>query len=221
MCWRCSGTCEDDIVDSEEFVSDLPDPLQAGREAYAARAWQQARTQLLRADSEAPLRAEDLDRLAVAACLAGMTVEAVDSWTRAHRSSAEQGDIPFSVRCAFWVAFSHLMAGDLAVAGGWIKRAQRMLDDAGAECVEQGYVRFLLGLRAIFSGDASSCHAEATQVVKTGLRFGDADLVTFGRLLQGRGLIYLGEPAEGAALLDEGMVAVAAGELSPIVAGNS
>ena len=45
--------------------------------------------------------------------------------------------------------------------------------------------------------------------------------MTMARVGQGRALIRLGESAAGIALLDEAMVAVTAGELSAIVAGDT
>jgi hypothetical protein len=60
----------------------------------------------------------------------------------------------------------------------------------------------------------------AEQIVEVARRFGDPDLLAQGLVCQGRLLMYSGRVPEGLALLDEAMVGVAAGELSPIFAGN-
>ena len=40
-------------------------------------------------------------------------------------------DRPSAVRCAFWLVFRLLNAGDLPTASGWIARIERLLSDAG------------------------------------------------------------------------------------------
>jgi hypothetical protein len=50
-------------------------------------------------------------------------------------------------------------------------------------------------------------------------RFGDPDLLTLAMMEQASALLRLGRRDEGLRLVDETMVAVSAGELSPIVAG--
>ena len=59
----------------------------------------------------------------------------------------------------------------------------------------------------------------AREAVELGERCGDADLVAGARHQQGRAAIQLGKIAEGIKLLDETMLAVVAGELSPIMTG--
>ncbi|HET7517229.1 MAG TPA: response regulator transcription factor, partial [Actinomycetes bacterium] len=67
-------------------------------------------------------------------------------------------------------------------------------------------------------------YAEAREMlaaaVGIGARAGDADLVAFALQLQGRALVWEGRVGEGLGLLDEAMVAVVTGELSPTVAGT-
>jgi DNA-binding NarL/FixJ family response regulator len=108
----------------------------------------------------------------------------------------------------------------VARGGGWVDRAQRLLDDSGLDCVERGYLRYPVGLRAIFEGDGAGAHAAFTEAAKIGDRFGDVELVTLARVGVGRCLIYMGEIAEGVGLLDEAMVAVTAREVSPIAVGD-
>lgn len=191
-----------------------------GRDAFERQAWGDAFRQLIAADAEHGLGFEDCERLAVAAYLVGRSDDSIEAWTRAHLECVRVGDVARAARCAFWLAFCLLNQGDLARGGGWVDRAQRLLDDADLDCVEQGYLRYPVALRAIFEGDGATAHAAFTETVTIGARFGDTELVTLARVGVGRCLIYMGDVADGVGLLDEAMVAVTAREVSPIVVGD-
>lgn len=197
------------------------DALDRGRASHGRQAWADVCAQLLAADRVTPLELEDLERLAVAAYLVGRETESDDTWTRAYRECVRRGRRARAVRCAFWLAFRLLNTGDLPRASGWVARARRLLDDGQHDCVERGYLLYLAALRAVFEGDAAGAHTTFGQAAEFGDRFDDPDLLTLARHGQGRALIYLGEVSEGLALLDEAMVAVAAGEVSPIVVGDT
>ena len=51
--------------------------------------------------------------------------------------------------CAFWLASSLLSRGQMARGGGWVGRAQRLVQDHGLDCVEQGFLLIPLALRAL------------------------------------------------------------------------
>ena len=63
--------------------------VELGREHYAARAWSDAHASLSAADRQAPLAAEDLELLAVAAYMIGHQEEYTDALGRAHRAHLE------------------------------------------------------------------------------------------------------------------------------------
>lgn len=195
------------------------EPLDQGRESFGRQAWADACAQLSEADRRVPLEAEDLERLAIAAFLVGREAQSAEVWARAHHEMLLLGDVERSARCALWLAFSLVMRGELARGGGWVARARRLLDGR-RDCVERGYLLWLTGFQSIVADDIASACATFGQATKVGDRFGDPDLTTLAQAGQGRGLLRLGETAAGVALLDEAMVAVEAGEVSPIVAGD-
>ena len=178
------------------------------------------RTQhLAAADREAALEPEDLERLAIAAHLVGRDAECADVWTRAHHAFLGRGAIPEAVRCAFWLGFTSLLEGETARSGGWLARGQRLLDGGRHDCVERGYLLVLQALRSMLAGDNSTLHATFDQAARIGERFGDAQLMAFGRVGIGEALIRSGQTAAGVALFDEVMVAVTTGEVSAIGVG--
>jgi hypothetical protein len=77
----------------------------------------------------------------------------------------------------------------------------------------------VVGLHAIAAGDAAGSYAANRQAAKIAERFGDPDLIAIGLLCRAKALIDLGELDDAVAMLDEAMVAVTAGEVSPVVTG--
>ena len=74
-------------------------------------------------------------------------------------------------------------------------------------------------LRYAAAGDFEAAYATAAAAAEIGRRLGDPDLHALAVHEQGHALLKQGQVEPGLGLLDEAMVAVCAGELSPIVTG--
>lgn len=195
--------------------------LERARASFAADMWADACDRFSAVDRKAPLGLEDFERLAVARYLVGMDEDSTEAWGRAYHLARDLGDPYRAARCAFWAAFVQLNRGDLPGGSGWVARCQRLLEDVIDDVVERGYLRYLVGLRAIFDGDEEVARSGFEAAARRAARFADADLETMARLGQGRVLIRLGHLHQGISCIDEAMVAVTAGEVSPIVVGDS
>jgi DNA-binding CsgD family transcriptional regulator/tetratricopeptide (TPR) repeat protein len=193
--------------------------LDRGRAYFARRAWSAAHRQLTAAQERVPLDVEDLERLAVAAYLIGRDDESTEIWARAHGESVRQGTSLRAARSAFWMAFTLLMRGETARGGGWLARAQKLVEEAGGDCAERGYLLVPAGLERLEARDAAGALAAFVEATEIGERFDDPDLLTLGTLGRGQALLAMGESVPAVALLDEAIVAVTAAEVSPIVAG--
>jgi DNA-binding CsgD family transcriptional regulator len=138
---------------------------------------------------------------------------------RAHHAHLKTGNGRRAVRCAFWVGISLATRGEMGQASGWFGRGQRLLGREQRDCVERGYLLIPVLLQHVAAGDPEAARATAAEAAEIGERFGDADLLALAVHEQGHALVRQGSIEEGLRLLDETMVAVTAGELSPIVTG--
>jgi DNA-binding NarL/FixJ family response regulator len=199
-------------------VEIVPD-LERGRRAYAAAAWGEAFQVLTAADRSEPLPAPDLELLGRAAYMLGLDEDYLNAFERAYRAHVDAGLVLAAVRCAFWIGHSWFFRGHASPALGWFARAERLLGRERADNPGRGYVLIGVMLGHLSRGDAEAALGAATEIAEIGERFGDADLLAMGMMERGHALVRLGRAEEGARLIDETMVAVTTGELSPIVAG--
>ena len=197
----------------------IGDALERGRASYTKHAWVDAHESLSRADDVSSLVADDLERLATSAYMLGRDDEYVRCLERAHYSYLDAGEIPRAAGCTWWIGLNLLIRGEAAPASGWFARGKRLLERNGLDCVEAGYLRLAVMLQHFADGDFEAAYARAAEAVEIGERFGDRDLVALGVMDQGHALLELGRTKEGLRLVDESMIAVTTGELSPIVAG--
>ncbi|MBZ5689799.1 MAG: LuxR C-terminal-related transcriptional regulator [Acidobacteriia bacterium] len=193
--------------------------LDRGRESFRTQSWSAAVAGLSAADQHAPLDAIDLVELAQASLLIGKEREGQETLARAHQAFLGLGEAKSAARCAFWLGFLALLNGELAQSSGWLSRAERLLENH-PECVERGYLFLPVGYRLVHDGDGVKAHDAFVQAGEIGEQFEDSDLVALALQGQGRSLIRQGEISRGVSLLDEAMVAVTSGEVSPLTAGG-
>ncbi len=194
--------------------------LESGREAVARQAWGDAYRDLSAADAAEPLDIDDLERLALSAHMVGRTDEAGRTWERAYHAAIDGGQPARAVRHAFHIIMGLGQRGEFAQAGGWHARATGVLDADGLDVVERGYLLIPEALLSLQNGDATTAFELFERVAELARRFGDTDLATYGRLGRGQSLVTMGEVVRGVAFLDEAMLAVTAGEVTPIVVGT-
>jgi ATP/maltotriose-dependent transcriptional regulator MalT len=197
----------------------IVEELLQAREAYERRDWIAAYDGLSDLESD-DLSGADFAELATAAFLLGRTNDCVLAMQRAFQAHRDAGEDLAAARCAFWLAKLLLTHGEPAVGGGWVSRAQHLVDARTDDPVERGYVKLLQMFQSLFSGDFGSVGELAAEVQRYGEQHDDPDLLAMGLSARGRMMMYTGQVSEGLSLLDEAMVGVAAGEVSPVFAGE-
>jgi ATP/maltotriose-dependent transcriptional regulator MalT len=193
--------------------------LERGRGNYRRHEWADAFGALSRADGAASLEADDLERLGWSAGLCGHDEVMLDTFERLYHLHDDAGAHARAARCGFWLGLRLVAMAEPARGAGWLSRAQRSVERVDGDCVERGYLMLPMVARELAAGDIDAAADTAAQAAAIGERFGEADLVAFAQQFQGRALLRRGDTERGMALLDESMISVTSGELSPIVAG--
>jgi DNA-binding CsgD family transcriptional regulator len=193
--------------------------LLRGRACFERDEWNDAFESLALEDESQPLGLDDLHRLAWSAGLTARDEHMLATYERLYHGNLESGQNLAAARAAFWIGFRLLARGEPARASGWLTRAQHLVEQHAHDCVEQGYLLLPAAQRHINSRELEQALQCAERAQAIGERFAERDLIAFARNLQGRALLALGRVERGLAMLDESMVAVTSGELSPVVTG--
>lgn len=192
--------------------------LRRAREAYERREWVSA-YRTLSDLNERDLTAGDFAALATTAYLLGHRNDCIQALQRAYQAHIDQEEILAAVRSALWLGNVLFEGGESAIGSGWVARAQRLLGEVEGDVVERGYLLDLQGYSHVMNGELAEADVLAPQVTDYGRRFHDPDLLAAGLSFEGLLAIHSGQVAGGLRMLDEAMVGVLAGEVSPLYSG--
>lgn len=196
-----------------------PSALDRGRAAYQSHRWSEAIAEFGEAERENTIAPYDLEQLATALFLVGRSADGVDTLTRAHEAFLGVDDSAGAIRCAAWLGMQLMSLGDRARSAGWFARAQRLVEADAASGPGEGFLLIPEALGALYAGDGVRATEVFERAAEFAARFGDPDLIALSHLGQGQAKIMVGDPEAGLIMLDEIMVAVTAGETSPIPSG--
>jgi len=192
----------------------------AGRSAFARHAWREAFETLSNAQAQQALAVEDDERLAESAWWIGRVDDCIAARERAYVAYMDQRKPRPAAAVAVRLAEDFFRRQAKSLGNGWLKRAERLLQDV-PECHEHGA---LLRLHAMLAfdgeGDVDKALGLARRTADLATRFRDRDLQALAMHDVGRMLVSKGELAEGMALIDEAMAAAVGGELGPEVTGR-
>lgn len=190
-------------------------PLEEARVAFRRRAWQRAYELFTAADAAQGLSPDDLADLGEAAFASGHYTEAIQALERAYTGFTERNDAPHAAQVALALVIPHGARGAMAVAGGWLSTASRLLADQ-PDCTAHGQMAALeADLETLLRGTFDRAVELAQRASEIGLRFGDRDLQMRALMIRGRECVNRGAVEEAIPLLDEAMAAAVSGELRP------
>ncbi len=194
------------------------DSLDAARAAAGRQAWRAAYSDYGDVESE-QLTAADLESYGEAAWWSGMLDEAIALRERAHSAYSAAGDTLGAARTALTLAWDYEGRGAFAVAGGWLAKAERLLDGV-PEAPEHARLTLIQAITALFAeGDLERAEALFDETYELARRIGDRDVQALALGGKGRVAIKAGEVERGLALLDEASASALSGDLRAHAAG--
>jgi DNA-binding CsgD family transcriptional regulator len=184
------------------------EPLAAGHAALEAGRWEEARAAFAAAlaEQETP---QALDGMGVALWWLGETRASVAHTERAYAQFRRAGDAVSAAVAAINLCVTWMSNFDNhAAAGGWLARAERVLEDADPNPL-RGWLWLLRGYLEPDPGRAQELLRRALELARAS---GDVDLELCALGDLGVSLVTAGREAEGLALIDEAMAGTLGGE---------
>jgi DNA-binding NarL/FixJ family response regulator len=162
---------------------------------------------------------EALEGLAEALYLERQYAAAATHYERAYAAYRREGRSMAAGRAARAVAWiTGNVLGDWAVQSGWFARARTILEEAGTDRPERGWV---LLIRAYAEPDTQVREALLGEAIAVGRRFGDPDVEFEALSYLGGVYLMTGRVEEGLVLFDEALAAICAGELREVATEDS
>ena len=215
---RRGALADAEFEEARRRAAGAADPRQAGREAFARRDWDAAFELLSEADSREPLDAADLEHAGEAGYWTNRHEQSYAFRQRAYQAYVQAGDRPRAAYMALMLTIHYANRMQLAVAGGWFGKAERLLERE-PESFAHGHLAVVKSLFAEVAGDWPAVLETARQAYEIGCRCADADLQALGLAFQGLSLMHQGDVADGTRLLDEAMASAVTGELTTMPTG--
>ena len=194
------------------------DDLEAGRAALTEGAWERARAAFERALERVP-DPEALEGLGTACAMLADGNAAIAARERAYALYRERGETHAAARMAIWLAIDSLdFRYEAAVAGGWMQRAERLLEGSPPS-LELGLVRTLGGHLALMAeNDCETARARAAEGRDIARLAASPELEVLSLGLEGLARVSEGDVRDGMRLLDEATVAALGGDVKDLMA---
>ncbi len=195
------------------------DVLTTARAAMDSHAWADAFELLTDADRSESLPPDGLQMLAEAAWWSGEPEMVLEVGERAYAAYLESGEKNAAARVAVELAQQYAMRMAGPMVGGWFARAERLVAD-DPDAPVHAYLAWMRGFMALaLEGDADTAVHHFDEAQEIADRTGDRNVAVRSLHDKGRALCAQGRFDDGAALMDEAMVAAVGGELDPLPAG--
>lgn len=200
--------------------ADAPDGIAAARQAIAEQRWKDAIA--LYAGSEASpsaLTRHDLDNNALAFECSGKPADAIPFRMRATTLHSQAGDSDAAMTSAIALVIIHFERGDVAVARGWLARAQDFVAER-PESPNAGLVLYAQARLTAHDGDTRQALALSEAAYESGHRHGNVKVESLGLMYRGFYRLSLGDTRAGLADQDHAAALALSSDIDPVTGGT-
>jgi class 3 adenylate cyclase len=196
------------------------DPLEAGREAFERRAWQEAYRRLKEADDAGRLSGEDLEALAKSAWWIGRSNECISAFERAYAAFVEARNRAQAAFIALTLRREYLSKLSPSVAQGWLRRAEQLLEGESDVSVAHGYLAIAHGELAFDRGELDHALEHFDRAVEIAAGLDDRDLRAWSAMRRAYALAMSGRLDESWELMEDVAASAIGGELGAHTTGS-
>jgi DNA-binding winged helix-turn-helix (wHTH) protein len=194
-----------------------PRAVQEARRAVGEERWTDAIAVFEQTDAIESLAGSDLDLWALALQCIGNPSGASPVLARAMSVHAESGNVDSAAIDAATLCNIHLERGDLAVAKGWLARAQALT--SAEKCKARGYVVWAQSRIAAAEGNPQAALDLASEAYEFGRKHKDTATEALGLMYRGFYRLSLGETRNGLADQDHAATLGLSAKLDPMTGG--
>ncbi len=194
------------------------DPLEAGRAAYARRAWPEAHRLLQEADGQGRLEPDDLEALAKSAWWIGDSTASIAAFERAYALHLDRGNRSMAAMMALTLRreYGARLAGSVGKA--WLHRAEHLLEGE-EEAVAHGYLEIAHRELEFDRGNIEGALAHLDRAKEIASRLDDPDLPVWVAISRAEVLGTAGRLDEAFGLMEQAAGVAVGGELGPFTTG--
>lgn len=197
----------------------MVETVQLGRDAMDRHAWAEAVEGFAAADKDGGLAAGDLELLGTAAWWAGQPDDATEALERAVSSFTEAGQAGDAARVALALAYQAFRRGAISIAGGWLARAERLLESEPESPVHARLAVFH-ALGALIENRITEGIELADRAMRLARERNEPDANFMAMSFKGMALLQIGDWQAGFALIDEAATAASSGRLDLRIASD-
>lgn len=193
--------------------------VEQGRDAMDRHAWAEAIDAFVNADRDGGLAPGDLELLGTAAWWAGQPDDATEALERAFAGYADAGQSSEAARVALALAYQAFRRQAGSIGGGWLARAQHMLD-ADPDSPSHARIAVFHALGALMANRLAEGIELADRAMELARKHHDPSANYMAMSFKGMGMVFSGDWQAGLALIDEAATAASSGQLDLRVASD-